>query len=130
MKHPIQYSEGLKPLARNLRNEGTKGEAILWFYALKAKNMYGYQFNRQFPIGNYIVDFICRKLNLIIEIDGNSHLSKSESDRDRQDYLERQGYVILRFSEGEVVHRLDDVVEKISYAVESLEQKTHCSHEE
>ena len=83
--------------------------------------MYGYQFNRQFPIGNYIVDFISRKLNLIIEIDGNSHFSKSAADRDRQDYLESLGYVILRFSEAEVVHRLDDVVEKISYAVESLE---------
>jgi len=107
-----------------LRNEGTKGEAMLWFYALKAGKMYGYQFNRQFPIGNYIVDFISRKLNLIIEIDGNSHLSKSASDRERQDYLESLGYVILRFSEAEVVYRLDDVVEKISYAVESLENNT------
>ena len=122
MRHPIQYNRNLKPLARQLRNEGTKGEAMLWFYALKARKMYGYQFNRQFPIGNYIVDFICRKLNLIIEIDGNSHLSKSESDRERQDYLESLGNVILRFSEAEVVHRLDDVVEKISYAVESLEK--------
>jgi len=84
--------------------------------------MYGYQFNRQFPIGNYIVDFICRKLNLIVEIDGNSHLSKSEPDRIRQDYLEGLKYEILRFSEAEVVHKLDDVVEKISYAVESLER--------
>jgi len=122
VKHPIQYNINLKPLARRLRSEGTKGEAMLWFYALKAKKMYGYQFNRQFPIGEYIVDFICRKLNLIIEIDGSSHLSKSESDRERQDYLKGLGNIILRFSEAEVVHRLDDVVEKISYAVESLEK--------
>ncbi|MCX6236038.1 MAG: DUF559 domain-containing protein [Bacteroidia bacterium] len=122
MKHPIQYNKNLKPLARRLRNEGTKGEAILWFYALKARKMYGYQFNRQFPVGNYIVDFICRKLNLIIEIDGSSHFSKSESDQERQDYLEGLGNIILRFSEAEVVHKLDDVVEKISYAVESLEK--------
>jgi len=121
VKHPVQYNRNHKPLAGHLRNEGTKGEALLWFYALKARKMYGYQFNRQFPIGNYIVDFISRKLNLIIEIDGNSHLSKSVSDRERQDYLESLGYVILRFSEAEVVHRLDDVVEKISFAVESLE---------
>jgi len=83
--------------------------------------MYGYQFNRQYPVDNYIVDFICRKLNLIVEIDGSSHISKSESDRKRQDDLEGLGYVILRFSEAEVVHRLDDVVGKISYAVETLE---------
>jgi len=122
MKQPIHYNKDLKPLARKLRNEGTKGEAMLWFYALKAKKMYGYQFNRQFPISNYIVDFISRKLNLIIEIDGNSHLSKSESDRERQDYLESLGNVVLRFSEAEVVHKLDDVVEKICFAVESLEK--------
>ncbi len=94
---------------------------MLWFLALKAKKMNGHQFNRQFPIENYIVDFICRKLNLIIEIDGNSHLTKSESDRERQDYLERLGFNILRFSEAQVIHRLDDVVEEIYYAVESLE---------
>ena len=121
MNHSLQYNRNLKPLARRLRSEGTKGEAILWFYALKARKMYGYQFNRQYPVGNYIVDFICRKLNLIVEIDGSSHISKSESDRKRQDDLEGLGYVILRFSEAEVVHRLDDVVGKISYAVETLE---------
>jgi len=130
MKHPLHYNKNLKPLARELRIEGTKGEAMLWFYALKAKKMNGYQFNRQYPIGNYIVDFICRKLNLIIEIDGISHLSKSPSDSQRQDYLESQGYIILRFSEAEVVHRLDDVVEKISYAVESLEVKPFPRSEE
>ena len=121
MKHRIQYNRNLKTFARNLRNDGTNGEAILWFNALKARKMYGYQFNRQYPIGNYIVDFICRKLNLIIEIDGSSHLSKSVSDKERQDYLEGLGYVIIRFSEAEVVYRLDDVVAKICYAVESLE---------
>ena len=121
MNRIIKYNKNLKPFARKLRIEGTKGEAILWFLALKAKRINGYQFNRQFPIGNYIVDFICRKLNLIIEIDGSSHLTKSESDRERQDYLESLGFNILRFSQAQVIHRLDDVVGDIYYAVESLE---------
>ena len=125
MNRAVQYNHNLKPFVRRLRSEGTKGEAILWFYALKARKMYGYQFNRQFPLGNYIIDFICRKLNLIIEINGSSHFSKSESDRIRQDYLEGLGYVILRFSEAEVVHRLDEVVEKISFTVETLENNPH-----
>ena len=124
MHHTLNYNQNLKPFARRLRNEGTKGEAILWLNALKARKMYGYQFNRQYPIGNYIVDFICRKLNLIVEIDGNSHFLKSAEDRKRQDYLEGLGYLILRFSEGEVIHRLDDVVGQISYAVESIETNT------
>ena len=120
----IKYNKNLKPFARRLRIEGTKGEAMLWFLALKAKKMNGHQFNRQFPIGNYIVDFICRKLNLIIEIDGSSHQTKSETDRERQDYLERLGFSILRFPEAQVIHRLDDVVAEIYYAVESLEDKS------
>ena len=122
MHHSLGYNRNLKSYARQLRNEGTKGEAMLWYYALKARKMYGYQFNRQYPIGNYIVDFICRKLNLIIEIDGSSHLSKSIKDEERQDELKRMGYLVLRFSEAEVVHRLDDVVGEISYAIESLEE--------
>ena len=122
MHHKLNYHEKLKPFARKLRIEGTKGEAILWFNALKARKMYGYQFNRQFPIGNYIVDFICRRLSLIIEIDGSSHRWKQEYDRRREDDLERLGYQILRFSEEKVVHRLDEVVGKISYAIESLEK--------
>ena len=84
--------------------------------------MYGYQFNRQYPLGNYIVDFICRKLYLIIEIDGNSHFLKSEADFKKETYLKGLGYTILRFSEGEVVHKIDDVVSDISYAVEAIEQ--------
>ncbi len=124
MSHTLSYNRKLKSFARRLRVEGTKGEAILWFKALKARKMYGYQFNRQYPIGNYIVDFICRKLNLIIEIDGNSHFQKSAADRQRQDYQEDLGYLILRFSEGEVVYQLDDVVGQISYAVEAIESNT------
>ncbi|MCX6237662.1 MAG: endonuclease domain-containing protein [Bacteroidia bacterium] len=103
-----------------------KGRHIVVF-ALKARKMYGYQFNRQYPLGDYVVDFICRKLNLIIEIDGSSHLSKSESDLIRQNFLEGLGNEVLRFSEVEVVYRLDDVVEKISYAVESLEKNVTLS---
>ena len=78
------YNKNLKPLARELRKHGTKGEAMLWKEALKAKQMMGYQFNRQFPIGNYIVDFISRKLKLIIEVDGSSHDYKGIEDRENR----------------------------------------------
>ena len=115
------YNKNLKPLARKLRKQGTKGEAILWKNVLRARQMKGYQFNRQFPIGNFIVDFICRKLNLIIEIDGSSHIGKSVEDFDRQKYLENLGYTFLRFSETMVIYRIDDVVAEIDYA-ECLEE--------
>jgi very-short-patch-repair endonuclease len=117
------YNKNLKPFARKLRKFGTKGEAILWKKALRARNMEGYQFNRQFPIDTYIVDFICRKLDLIVEIDGSSHMSKGVNDRERHDYLEKLGYTVIRFSEQEVVYRIDDVVKSIYTAIKMLEEE-------
>jgi len=71
MKH-IPYNKNLKDFSRKLRNNQTLGETLLWM-ELQKKQMRGYQFNRQKPLGNYIVDFYCKKLSLVIEIDGGSH---------------------------------------------------------
>ena len=89
------YNRRLKSLARNLRNDSTPGEIRLWSEVLRARNFYGYQFNRQFPIGNYIVDFISRKLKLIIEVDGKSHEFKIDEDRKRDQYLNELGYRVV-----------------------------------
>ena len=121
MKTP--YNKNLKHFARKLRKFGTKGEAILWRDVLKARQMKGYQFNRQFPIDNYIVDFVSRKLNLIIEIDGSSHIGKSEEDYKRQKQLESLGFIFLRFSEARVIYRIDEVVTEIDYAIECIEEE-------
>jgi len=118
-----RYNKKLKLLARKLRNQGTKGEAILWRDVLKAKQHWPYQFNRQFSLDNFIVDFISRKLKLIIEVDGSSHIAKSAEDYDRQKYLEENGYTVLRFSESRVVYRIDEVVAEIDYAIQCIEQK-------
>jgi very-short-patch-repair endonuclease len=121
MKTP--YNKKLKHFARKLRKFGTKGEAILWRDVLKARQMKGTQFNRQFPIDNYIVDFVARKLNLIIEIDGNSHVGKPKEDYERQKHLESLGFQFLRFSEAQVLYRIDDVVAEIDYAIECIEEE-------
>ena len=68
----LPYNLKLKELARDLRNNSTKSEVILWL-KLKGKQMYGYDFHRQKPIDNYIVDFFCHELMLAIEVDGYSH---------------------------------------------------------
>ncbi len=120
-------NKNLKPFARKLRKQGTKGEAILWRDVLKARQMKGYQFNRQFIIENYIVDFVSRKLKLIIEIDGNSHFSKSKEDYERQTYLENLGFQVLRFSEALVIYRIDEVVAEIDYAIECIEEQKNLS---
>ena len=120
MKTP--YNKNLKLHVRKLRKFGTKGEAILWRDVLKARQMKGYQFNRQFPVDNYIVDFVSRKLNLIIEIDGNSHVGKSKEDYVRQKNLEGLGFTFLRFSEARAIYRIDEVVAEIDYAIECIEE--------
>ena len=112
------YNKKLKGFSRELRNNSTLGEIILWKKVLRAKEFHGFQFNRQFIIGNFIVDFICRKLKLIIEIDGYSHYFKQEKDAERDRILSDMGYTVLRFTENEVRHNLDDVVSQLEKFVE------------
>ncbi|MCK5028788.1 MAG: endonuclease domain-containing protein [Bacteroidales bacterium] len=102
--------KNLKKYARELRNNSTLGEIILWKKVLRAKKFHGYQFNRQFVIDNYIADFVCRKLKIVIEIDGYSHQFKHQKDIEKDKYLKDLGYRVLRFKESEVRHKLDDVV--------------------
>jgi very-short-patch-repair endonuclease len=104
------YNSELKSFSRDLRKHGTSGEVKLWTEVLRNKSFYGLQFNRQFPIGNYIADFICRKVRLIIEIDGSSHQHKIEADHNRDMELASLGYKIVRVSEGEVLNDLPNVI--------------------
>ncbi len=80
----LEYNLKLKPNSRTLRNNSTLSEALLW-KKLRAGSMMGFKFNRQKPLGNYIVDFYCKPLNLVIEIDGSSHNNRYEqcNQRDR-----------------------------------------------
>ena len=112
-KKIIPYNPKLRLIARELRKNLTYGEARLWKY-LKSKQFDGYDFHRQKPIGNYIVDFYCPELDLIIEIDGGTHDEKRyDNDQVRQKYLESLGLKVIRFSEYEVLKRLDDVLQTI-----------------
>jgi very-short-patch-repair endonuclease len=67
------YNKTLQPYANRLRKEMTKAEACLWKYVLRAKKRGGFQFRRQRPVLNYIADFMCMELMLIIELDGITH---------------------------------------------------------
>ncbi|MBT4661604.1 MAG: DUF559 domain-containing protein [Candidatus Marinimicrobia bacterium] len=104
----IYYNPKLKQLARNLRNNSTLSEVLLW-NQLKGKKMMGYQFNRQRPILDFIVDFICPKLNLVIEIDGWSHIGKEVEDKERQKKIENLGITFLRFDDRDVKMNMDGV---------------------
>ena len=75
--------------------------------------MPGYDFHRQKPLYEYIVDFFCRDLMLAIEIDGISHIGKNSEDKKRQTDLEEAGIRFLRFSDDDVFYRMDDVLNEI-----------------
>jgi very-short-patch-repair endonuclease len=114
----IPYNRNFKKRASDLRKQGTLGEALLW-NELKQSKMFGYKFMRQKPIDNYIVDFFCKKLMLAIEIDGNSHDTKMDLDKYRQERLEIMGIRFLRFTEQEVRKNMDAVIREIKKRVES-----------
>lgn len=99
----LYYNKNLKTLARNLRNDSTKSEIRLWTELLRGKQT-GYTFLRQRPILNYIADFYCKNLKLIIELDGYSHEFEQQwkKDKKKQKELEDAGFKILTFSDDDV----------------------------
>ena len=108
----IPYNPDLKQLARELRKNMTLSEVLLW-NELKQKQMSGYDFDRQRPIGNYIVDFFCKELSLAIEIDGDTHIYKYDYDEERQKSLEKLGVHFLRFEDIEVKKNMSNVIRVI-----------------
>ena len=115
------YNQNLKPLAQDLRKANNLAEVLLW-QEIKSKKL-GYQFLRQRPVGEYIVDFYCTTLNLAIEIDGISHDAKTEADVKRQNMLESRGVQFLRFTDSEVRYNLEGVVRGIREYIEKMESK-------
>lgn len=115
----IPYNPELKKLARELRNNSTLSEVILWQH-IKGKS-FGYEFHRQVPIIDYIVDFYCHELKLAIEIDGNSHDYNFDKDELRQTKLENYGIIFIRFNDTEVKRSLTDVLRAIEHKISEIE---------
>ncbi len=103
---------------RKLRFEKTKAEYVLWQELRREK--LGYRFRRQFQIGNFITDFYCHELKLIIEVDGPVHEGKEIYDAKRQCWLEEQGFVVIRFKNDEVLFDRERVMSLIKESCTSL----------
>ena len=118
------YNKELQPFANKLRKQMTKSEACLWKYALKARKMKGYQFRRQRPVLNYIADFMCKELKLIIELDGITHNSEEAAAKDdrRTEALERIGFKVIRFRDEEVLRNMRGVIQKIEMVIKEIEK--------
>ncbi|MWL86709.1 endonuclease domain-containing protein [Cupriavidus sp. SW-Y-13] len=99
---------------RQLRSNQTTAEQRLWYH-LRAHRFLGLKFKRQMPIGPYIADFLCMEYKLIVEADGGQHGSLSDFDRDQ--WLEAQGYTVLRFWNNQVHEETDGVLEAIRLTV-------------
>lgn len=106
--------------AQALRNNMTQAEVILWS-RLRSKNIDGYKFRRQQPIFDYVVDFYCDKLKLIIEVDGEIHSlsEKSDSDKKRDKLFKINGYQILRLSNFEIETEIDGTIQKLRSFISS-----------
>ncbi len=120
----IYYNPKLKELARKLRNNSTKAEIKLWNY-LKRKQLKGYDFHRQKPVGNYIIDFFCNKLMLAIETDGYTHSFEETFERDKlkAERLNEFGITVLRFTDEDVMNNIEGVLISIEDFIRENEKK-------
>ncbi|MDH5190305.1 MAG: endonuclease domain-containing protein [Gammaproteobacteria bacterium] len=102
-----------KGYARYLRCNLTDAEKLIWQY-LRKRQLYGYKFRRQQPIGKYIVDFVCFEKKLVIELDGGQHTEQTRYDELRTIWLNSQEFNVLRFWNNEVFNETEAVIERIA----------------
>ena len=116
---------GTTTFSRRLRQGGNVAEAVLWF-ELKARKLSGFRFVRQFPIGPYFADFLCRERKLIVELDGSQH-ADNPRDITRDNFLNAAGYSVLRFWNADVFTALTALCDTILAALNGqLTKKTNA----
>ncbi len=98
--------------ARALRRRMTDAERLLWRH-LRNRELGGWKFRRQYPVGTFIVDFICVEKNLVIEVDGGQHAENAGADLQRSAFLNKMGYRVLRFWNNEVLQETEAVLTAI-----------------
>ena len=101
-----------KERARALRKSMTDAERLLWRH-LRNRELGGWKFRRQYPVGPFIVDFICSEKNVVIEVDGGQHAENEELDFQRSAYLNKMGYRVVRFWNNEVLQETEGVLTAI-----------------
>lgn len=107
---------GAHARARDLRRNMTDAERKLW-RILRLRQVNGHKFRRQVPLGRYIADFVCHEVRLIVEVDGGQHDLSSSFETERTEFLEKEGYRVLRFWNNDVLANLDGVYDVIVAAL-------------
>lgn len=121
----IPYNKSLNEKAKSLRNNSTPAEKQFW-NTLRTMPFYQTtRFNRQKPLGEYIVDFYCHEYRLVIEIDGNTHSQDGaeRKDQKRTAFLESQDLQVIRFTNQEVLHKIDGVMETLQTLLEEIKEE-------
>lgn len=119
--NPFTY-KNIKPLRDILKKTPTKAEKIMW-EKLRNKQI-GFKIRRQHIIDSYITDFVCLSKKVVIEIDGDIHLTQIQEDKDRTEKLNELGYRVIRFSNDEVVKNAEKVKERIQEYLEGLKSNS------
>ena len=114
------------PRARELHKNPTTAEQTLWKH-LRLRQIDGHKFRRQQPIGRYIVDFVCLEAKLIVELDGAQHAHQATYDSLRTEWLEGQGFKVLRFWNNHVLAEVEVVKEVILEALASEKEPPLCN---
>ncbi len=118
LQNILPYTQKARELSKVLRQSMTASEKILW-NEIKGKKL-RFQFFRQFPILDYVVDFYCKELGLAIEIDGGSHENMFLEDSKRQERIEQLGVTFIRFSNNEIENDLQNVLKKLMDKTENI----------
>ena len=104
---------------RRLRRDSTDTENALW-NLVRGRQLLGYKFRRQMPIGSYIADFVCLERKLIVELDGGQHQEQTDYDAERTRWLESQGFRVIRFWNNQVLEETDAVQDAILLALQEV----------
>ena len=113
MRNPLTQQR-----AQVLRSASTDTERFLW-HRLRRRQLLGYRFRRQVPIGEYVADFACIEAKLVVEVDGSQHQEHRMYDLKRNEYLGECGFQVLRFWDNEVLTQTDAVLETIARVLTS-----------
>lgn len=123
----LPYNKKLTARARENRKNPTKAESKIWNEVLRMRQFADYKFLRQKPIDNYIADFYCSELRLVIEIDGDSHAAAIEYDAERTKVLEALGLIVVRYTNDEVLRNIQGVYEDLCRRIESIKKEIYES---
>jgi very-short-patch-repair endonuclease len=125
-KSRFDIRDGTVDRSRRLRRDATPAEKSLWT-ALRNSTLGGFKFRRQQRLGPFVADFVCQSARLVIEVDGDSHAFQIDYDARRTEFLAKEGYRVLRFTNGDVMENLAGVCRVIESALAGRPSPSHAA---